>query len=727
MKRINILVIYLISTLFFTSSLQAKTYFCNPTNGIIENPGTKDLPWPSLQDVLASDKQLSPGDTLFLMEGNHGNPEISGINPNYIYIYAAPGHNPVITHLDIAKKEPATKWHLKNITFSGENSEQKEFVSFYKKSMFIKIEECNFYSSDSTSSWDLDDWKNKTKSGILLEGSRHNIEHNSFNNLATAINVKANNCTIKGNKITAFTNFGILCEGNNNIFINNLIKNHVYTGFNAAAFKAGNSATPNASFRKNILLGNVIVDYTSPDKKHIAPLMGIVGFDALYDGWVIENNLIVTDHWHGITFFNIKNSLIINNTVIDPYIDTKYPNLKKDLQTKSYGPVRIWVAAKGENNESVNNHIVNNLASDYFFDDSVGYISNNIKVASTYDEMDKYFEQWDYLNFYLRDSCLAVNAGDNRYAPKIDANGTKRPLGKTVNTGAYEYSFIQSGDQILQLPAEKTDQEIRSKNQKADWLGQKSIRVGGSGTNFDAAMIIPFALPPLPDGFIIKSAKFSVNLEKIDNSPKGSINLHGLIPRKIPTVLQTDYYQGDVMGDLNARPIQPDFLGKERGGMVQTSEEGNKVLASYLNSLYQAGSQGGDYVFLRLSPNSKDVQDYHRWVFSSANADDFDKRPVLEVVLGRIEDVEKKENIVKTLIVRPDILYDGNFSINAIGFDQKEINFQVLNQHNKIVHQDIIKKAGKNIHKYESKGQIELKTGKYNLKINNKLQKFMVW
>jgi parallel beta-helix repeat protein len=40
-------------------------------------------------------------------------------------------------------------------------------------------------------------------------------------------------------------------------------------------------------------------------------------FDGFFDGWVVENNVVITDHWHGISFYGMKNSRIVNNTVID--------------------------------------------------------------------------------------------------------------------------------------------------------------------------------------------------------------------------------------------------------------------------------------------------------------------------------------------------------------------------------------------------------------------------
>lgn len=710
--------------IFIASGINAATYYLSPDNGDVNNSGAKDSPWPSLQELFASGVKLNAGDTLLLMTGNHGTAELKGINSNYIYIFSAPGEIPVISHLDIAKTAPTIKWHLKGITFSGISSAEEAFIIFYEKSMYIKIEKCTFLTNENINELTTDEIKSTVKKGIILAGSRHQINYNTFKGVSTAVEINADKCTFSGNRISDFTGHALLCNGSSNIFTNNLIKNFISTGFNAAAFKA--ISTPERPGKSNILLGNVIVDYTNPGRKNIAPLMGIVGFDGNYTDWIVENNVVITDHWHGITFFNISNSMIVNNTVIDPYLDVRYSNLEEEYRTKTFGPVRVWVAADEKGNKSENNRIANNLASDYLIENSEGINTNNIKVASTYYALDNYFARWNYLDFHLRDSALAVNAGNTELAPKIDADGTPRPLGSAVNAGAYEYSYIESGDQQIEIVAEKADVELRNHNQIPDWNGQKTIRVGGVGAGFDGVMVIPFALPPLPAGFTIKSASFSTNLEKIENSPIGNINIHGLIPRKSPEVLQSDFYQGDIMGDQLSRPIQQDFLGRNKVGTITTSEDGSNILTNYLNALYESGAVGGDYVFIRLSPSSSDVKDYTRWVFSSANADDFNNRPQMVVAIGK-ENNKKRIDPKELMIVSPDILYDGNVRIRLIGFEDDSVTFKIIDEHKHVVLEDTINKGSDSMFNYYTKDKLILNQGRYSVIVKNQTKEFVVW
>lgn len=39
-------------------------------------------------------------------------------------------------------------------------------------------------------------------------------------------------------------------------------------------------------------------------------------FDGWYDDFVVENNLIITNTYHGIAFYGARNCKIVNNTVV---------------------------------------------------------------------------------------------------------------------------------------------------------------------------------------------------------------------------------------------------------------------------------------------------------------------------------------------------------------------------------------------------------------------------
>ena len=58
-------------------------------------------------------------------------------------------------------------------------------------------------------------------------------------------------------------------------------------------------------------------NYEDPNQPFRGTLQGLGCFDGFYIDWVIENNLVVTDHWHGISLCGAVNCRIVNNTVVD--------------------------------------------------------------------------------------------------------------------------------------------------------------------------------------------------------------------------------------------------------------------------------------------------------------------------------------------------------------------------------------------------------------------------
>ena len=65
-----------------------STYYVNPVGGHISNNGSINSPWDTLANVFLNNKKLGAGDTIVLMSGYHGMPNITGNNSNYVTIKA---------------------------------------------------------------------------------------------------------------------------------------------------------------------------------------------------------------------------------------------------------------------------------------------------------------------------------------------------------------------------------------------------------------------------------------------------------------------------------------------------------------------------------------------------------------------------------------------------------------------------------------------------------------
>jgi hypothetical protein len=64
------------------------------------------------------------------------------------------------------------------------------------------------------------------------------------------------------------------------------------------------------------IINNFYQSSTDISRPYQSEGQGIVIFDGLYTNFQIENNTLISDHWHGITVFWGKDGIIKNNTVM---------------------------------------------------------------------------------------------------------------------------------------------------------------------------------------------------------------------------------------------------------------------------------------------------------------------------------------------------------------------------------------------------------------------------
>ncbi|MFQ3670492.1 MAG: hypothetical protein SNJ84_03430 [Verrucomicrobiia bacterium] len=141
------------------------------------------------------------------------------------------------------------------------------------------------------------------------------------------------------------------------------------------------------------------------------------------------------------------------------------------------------------------------------------------------------------------------------------------------------------------------------------------VRAGTSSTN-GRAIVIPFQLPTLGAGETFASAQLSLTLMEIGPSritgspgsggitPTYSLDLYGLNHRSSSSVLGGDFYQG-ATPQSGVTLVQAAFITPSTTlGTVTLS---GAALLDYLNNQYDNGANAGQWIFLRLSPNSGPV------------------------------------------------------------------------------------------------------------------------
>ena len=408
--------------------LTGATYYIDPINGDINNSGAVDHPWDTLEQVFRKNKTIAAGDTLYLLNGHHGSATIRGMNSDYVAILALANHQPSLNKITFTF---AAKWKLSGVTISPETApvySQTTLLTIYDSASEIMVENCSFYSVKNSAPWSKSEWVAKSCNGASVKGDRNVIRNNHFLNIKHGILVEstAEHNLIDHNIIENFSADGMRGIGSYNTFQYNTVKNCYKVdnnhddGFQSYSYSP--EGVGKTTVYEIILRGNTIINNVDPDQKFKGPLQAIGCFDGMFEDWVIENNVIITDHWHGISLYGARNCKIVNNTLVD-------------INESSPGPPWIKITAHKNGMKSSNNIIRNNLTTSLSNDANIGEVDFNLIVTN----YAAYFVDYENFDLRLKKGCRAIDAGTDEEAPRIDIVGTSRPQGAGYDIGAYEY------------------------------------------------------------------------------------------------------------------------------------------------------------------------------------------------------------------------------------------------------------------------------------------------
>ena len=432
----------------------ASTFYVDPVNGTMAGDGSANNPWSTLQSVLSNNliesqapavlpyngtltaknagAPVKAGDTIKLLNGYHGNFLPRGyFNSDTITIEAEAGHSPTLERINFKGGE---KWKLAGLTVSPEfgNSTGGSIVHFETHNFWgpasnMSIENSTIYSTLDSSAWSAIDWKNNAGDGIKATGSDFAFRNNNLRNVSFGILSSGDDIVASSNTIENYSADGIRGGGDRVTFEDNTIMwsyevdaNHddaiqFFQGFGVASHDV-------------ILRGNHILSYADPARPLTHGAQGIGSFDGPYVNWLVENNVVSTAHYHGISVYDAEDSTIINNTVLD-----------------ITGEFDSWINVNGSTNTTVRN----NLASNYITTGATGLTSDH-NITLTTNNQNTLFEDWANGDLRLKAGASAIDAGDSTLAPSDDIDDRARPIGNGIDIGAYEYTlgadFDSDGD-----------------------------------------------------------------------------------------------------------------------------------------------------------------------------------------------------------------------------------------------------------------------------------------
>lgn len=436
---------------------QTAEFYIDPVHGKSAYDGSVDRPWKSLQQIInlgliethswdflpygAQSRlelknpaaPIKSGDIIWLKDGYYGDLSISGIyNSGFITIAALKGHTPLFNSIHL---QSGSKWVFSGLHVSpGYGSSNKVRIlikiepSKKRGPLYdVIVEDCILSSAANVSEWTAEDWNRRVSNGIYAGGTRITLRRNQLTNINHGITVTASLSLIENNTIENFAGDGIRGLGDHGVYQYNLIKNCYDVNDNHDDGFQSWSRGPNGESGLGtvtgiVLRGNTIINYEDPNQPHLGKLQGIGCFDGDYTGWVVENNVVVVDHWHGITLRGAHNCRIFNNTVVD-------------RSDKGPGPPWIKIDRHKDGRPSTDCIVRNNLVSSLHVPVGKrhGFDHNLI-----FTDPQSVFKDFSNFDFRLKQGSQAIDAGIREFAPDRDILGVPRPQGKAIDIGAYE-------------------------------------------------------------------------------------------------------------------------------------------------------------------------------------------------------------------------------------------------------------------------------------------------
>ncbi|RZK43414.1 MAG: hypothetical protein EOO90_03915 [Pedobacter sp.] len=393
----------LITITYFLLNLQiaySATYYCDPVKGNMKNKGTAKSPWSTLDSVFLLGKKLQPGDSIVLRSGYHGFPVVKGNmgGKRYITIVAQSKHIPTVKKILFTAAE---RWYLSGLKVSPEvvNSyERGDFISIKADASFITVENCQISSTDlCVSDWSAERLLNSSGIGVRVEGRDCTIANNVIKQVLFGISVSKTGlrALVKHNTIYGFLHDGLRGLSDHSIFEYNLVagsygidENHD-DGFQSwstdESGKVGMGKVTGV-----VLRGNYFISQLDPNQPfpQVQGMQGIGNFDGFFENWLVEDNVILTNMWHGIAFYGAKNCIIRNNTVL--------PN---PLATLPFTP---WIAIYDHKKlgASEGNVIKDNIATGFKEMKGVVQKANNLSLSK--DKLNSFFVDWGTFNLRLK-------------------------------------------------------------------------------------------------------------------------------------------------------------------------------------------------------------------------------------------------------------------------------------------------------------------------------------
>jgi hypothetical protein len=415
-----------------TSDVAATTPVVQPAGGAAAAAAPTSTPYKSMSALLSSGL-VSGGDRIFLMDGYHGPITFRGMKfSSPVTVAPMPGQ---VAQADSILIDSSSNIVFRDLKVWPAISVPNNggIIRTYPNSSDITFDRLDV-RADATSpsyiTWTKTQWLSNRRIAFLAEGARITVTNSRVTGVQYGIMAMGKSALVEKNIVDGFSGDGLRALGDDSITRNNKVQNcfqidgtHM-DGFQA--YSRGPSGTPGAGTLRNLVIeNNKIFEWTlaqtSPIRCH---LQGISMFDGMYDNARIENNMVIVSAYHGITVAGATNSMVRQNTVVNP-----------NGQRGKFPWIRISSHKNGTPPSNV--QVVNNLANAIANAGNPAtklYVANNIIAGAAISEFAGFSSQ----NLALKSGSAAIDAGDKTKTNAADILGVARWKGKAPDVGAFE-------------------------------------------------------------------------------------------------------------------------------------------------------------------------------------------------------------------------------------------------------------------------------------------------
>jgi hypothetical protein len=403
-------------------------------DGLVETTAYESYPYYESPGMVVVNKgaPVKPGDAIVLADGDYG-PLIIQEKRNLreIAIRAADGAHPRFSGIHVRS---SSRWRLSGLrvdgpTYESPNSSRTmlfiESHGWRGSSSDIVVEGCELDSGSGLDQRALSaaQWNDLAWTGIRADGDRLTISGNRLTTVDFGITVAGNGCIVRDNEIDGFCGDALRGLGDDLVFEYNRVANcYVVNGNHCDGFQSWADIDTGKPPERVTLRGNRIFQWTGARPALSEYLQGIGLFDGPYIRWRIENNLVVTDMYHGISLYDGVDCEIVNNTVLDE---------------EAGNGIAPWIMITDRKDGTPSSRCVirNNVAPSVSA--GAGVEADHNYEART-DEYASLFASPSDMDFRLLPGTALVDSGRYALAPALDIDRVLRPSGAGYDLGAFE-------------------------------------------------------------------------------------------------------------------------------------------------------------------------------------------------------------------------------------------------------------------------------------------------